>query len=36
VVIALVNDPDYLIRLHARAALEAIAPDKAIELGIGR
>jgi hypothetical protein len=35
-VIKLANDPDYLIRLEARTALRAMAPERASELGIGK
>jgi hypothetical protein len=35
-VVGLANDPDYLVRLEARAALRAIAAERASELGSGR
>jgi hypothetical protein len=35
-VVELANDPDYLMRLWARAALKAIAPERASELELGK
>jgi hypothetical protein len=35
-IMGLANDPDYLISRQARAALRAIAPERASELGLGK